>query len=67
MNIYIFWPMFSFEAARSEKDLNIFALFKNFKNQNLHFWILSKSVFRNGFHAPFLPYFDGQHFTELSL
>ena len=35
--------------------------FKNFKNQNLHFWIFFKNSFRNELQWPFLPYFDTQH------
>ena len=31
------------------------------QNQNLHFWIFSKTSFRNELHTPFLPYFDTQH------
>ena len=32
------------------------------QNQNLHFWIFFINFFRNTFLAPFLPYFDTQHF-----
>ena len=60
-------PIIVFEKKKSDlrvlglKKASKFDLFQKFKNQNLHFWIFSKTSFRNDLHTPILPYFNTQH------
>ena len=50
---------FNFKGAKPEKDPKLWP-FKEFQHQKSDFFDIFQKFFRNGFHAPFIPYIDTQ-------